>query len=78
MSFSEINAPLFDRLQDLKLNDMFCFVYECTNNIAPVDFRNYQSMKNDLYAVPVTQLSVGSDLSIILQYDFGTLSPYGN
>ena len=43
MSLSEINAssrPLFDRLQILKLNDMFqlkvaSFVYEYTNNIAP-------------------------------------------
>ena len=49
LSFSEINAPsgpLFDRLQILKLNDMFqlqvaSFVYECTNNIVPVYFRNY-------------------------------------
>ena len=56
MSFSEINAPsgpLFDRLQILKLNDMFqlqvtSFIYECTNNIASVYFRNYFTRVNTI------------------------------
>ena len=74
MSFSEINAPsepLFDRLQILKLNDMFqfqvaSFVYECTNNIAPVYFRNYLTRINAIHSIDIhrigTRHSMKNDL----------------
>ena len=69
MSFSEINAssgPLFNRLQILKLNDMFqlqvaSFVYECTNNIAPAYFRNYFTKINTIHRINTRQ-SMKNDL----------------
>ena len=69
MSFSEINAssgPLFDRLQILKLNDIFqlqvaSFVYECTNNIAPAYFRNYFTKINTIHRINTRQ-SMKNDL----------------
>ena len=69
MSFSEINAssgPLFERLQILKLNDMFqlqvaSFVYECTNNIAPAYFRNYFTKINTIHRI-ITSQSMKNDL----------------
>ena len=69
MSFSEINAssgPLFDRLQILKLNDMFqlqvvSFVCECTNNIAPAYFGNYFTKINTIHGINTRQ-SMKNDL----------------
>ena len=69
MSFSEINAssgPLFDRLQILKLNDMFqlqvtSFVYECANNIASAYFRNYFTKINTIHGINTRQ-SIKNDL----------------
>ena len=59
ITFSDITAssdPLFDRLQVLKLADLFqvqvlSFVYECVNKIAPSYFSGYFTSINMIHNI---------------------------
>ena len=67
ITFSDITAssdPLFDRLQVLKLADLFqvqvlSFVYECVNKIAPSYFSGYFTGINMIHNIGTRQSKKG-------------------